>query len=55
MKIGAAWIVGIFFLVLKLAGVTKIAEWSWWWVLSPFWVWAIVCIIFFAVYESKRR
>ena len=26
------------FITLKLAGVTEIATWSWWWVLSPFWL-----------------
>jgi len=29
-------ILGLIFLVLKLAGVDPVAQWSWWWVLSPF-------------------
>lgn len=55
MKLGAAWILGIIFVVLKLAGITDIAHWSWWWVLCPFWSWAILVGIVFAVAESKRR
>ncbi|KJS71882.1 MAG: TIGR04438 family Trp-rich protein [Serpentinimonas sp.] len=37
---------GLILLVLKLAGVEPVAQWSWWWVLSPFalaalwWLWS---------------
>jgi len=37
----------IVFIVLKLLG--KIA-WSWWWVLSPIWISAILAIIFLIIY-----
>jgi len=28
----------IVFLVLKLAKVTAISAWSWWWITSPLWI-----------------
>ena len=39
-------ILALILLVLKLAGVEPVAQWSWWWVLSPFalaalwWLWS---------------
>lgn len=33
--IGTTGLLGVAFVVLKLCGVI---EWSWWWVLSPFWI-----------------
>ena len=40
------------FLVLKLTGLTVVANWSWWWVTAPLWggfalVLAIWLIVFF--------
>lgn len=32
--IGSVSLLGVAFIVLKLAGVIS---WSWWWVLAPFW------------------
>lgn len=40
MSIGT--IIGIIFIVLKLVGLI---EWSWVWVLSPFWIGAIIIIL----------
>lgn len=31
-------ILGLIFVTLKLAEVGVVATWSWWWVLSPFWI-----------------
>lgn len=31
-------ILGLIFVTLKLAGIGVVATWSWWWVLSPFWL-----------------
>jgi hypothetical protein len=28
----------VVFLILKLAQVTAIAHWSWWWVTAPLWI-----------------
>lgn len=33
--IGVAGLLGVAFIVLKLIGVI---DWSWWWVLAPFWI-----------------
>lgn len=33
--IGFSDLLGILFIVLKLCGVIN---WSWWWVLAPFWI-----------------
>lgn len=35
--IGFCGLLGIVFIVLKLAGITEVATWSWWWVLAPLW------------------
>lgn len=37
-EIGLGLIIFIVFLVLKLAGIGKVANWSWWWVTSPLWI-----------------
>ena len=42
-------LLGLIFVTLKLAGVGAVANWSWWAVLSPFWVpiaLAVVLILF---------
>ena len=31
-------ILAVLFIALKLLGVTVVATWSWWWVLSPLWI-----------------
>lgn len=36
-------ILGLIFVVLKLIGVIN---WSWWWVLAPFWISALFVILF---------
>lgn len=51
-------ILGLIFVTLKLAEIGVVATWSWWWVLSPFWIpFAIVAAIFavagIAVLASK--
>ena len=48
-SIGLLNLLGLIFVTLKLAGVGAVASWSWWAVLSPFWVpiaIAIVLILF---------
>ena len=42
--IGFCTILGIVFIVLKLCGVIN---WSWIWVLAPFWISIILAIIIF--------
>ena len=36
--IGCLTTIGIVFVILKLTGAGQVAEWSWWWVLAPFWL-----------------
>lgn len=40
--VGATGLLGVAFVVLKLCGVIS---WSWWWVLSPFWIPLVIAII----------
>lgn len=43
-------ILGIVFLVLKL---THVIDWSWWWVLAPFWgPLVLACLLFLLVFIS---
>lgn len=44
--IGFFGLLTIVFIVLKL---TKVINWSWWWVLSPIWIWIILFIILFII------
>jgi len=55
-------LMGCVFVILKLAGVTDIAQWSWLWVLAPFWlpvVFAIgilgIIVVFVFVAEMLSR
>lgn len=38
----ASTLLGIAFIILKLCGVI---QWSWWWVLAPFWIPFVLLII----------
>ena len=42
-------ILGLIFVTLKLAEIGVVATWSWWWVLSPFWVPLAIVLGIFAV------
>ena len=47
-----AGILGVAFVVMKLAGIGSVANWSWWWVLSPFWIplgFAILILLVFGI------
>lgn len=44
--IGLFTVVGVVFVILKLVGVAPIAGWSWWWVLSPFWIGFALALVF---------
>lgn len=39
---GLSGVLGVVFIVLKLVGVI---DWSWWWVLSPFWIGLLLTIL----------
>ena len=42
--IGVTGLLGVAFVVLKLCGVIN---WSWLWVLSPFWIGLVIAIVVF--------
>jgi fatty acid desaturase len=46
-------LVFLVFLTLKLAGIGRVADWSWWWVTSPLWIPVIFLIIVFFVNKNK--
>lgn len=59
--IGVTGLLGVVFIVLKLTGVI---DWSWWWVLLPFWgPVAIVLLavvtwlsyLIYKVYQDKKK
>lgn len=41
LQLGVVDVLAIVFIVLKLTGLI---DWSWWWVLSPWWIVAIIAI-----------
>ncbi len=43
--IGMSGLIFLIFLVMKLAGIGQVAEWSWWWVTSPLWIGAGLVIL----------
>lgn len=50
--LGVCDVLGIIFIVLKLLNVI---DWSWWWVLAPFWIplaIVILCAIILAILDN---
>jgi hypothetical protein len=47
-SMGIGSVIFLIFLTLKLANVGTVANWSWWWVISP--IWMPICIIFVIVF-----
>ncbi len=43
--IGVPGLLGVAFVVLKL---THVIDWSWWWVLSPFWICFLIWVLVLA-------
>ena len=41
-EISTLSLLGIVFIVLKLVGIVN---WSWWWILAPFWGQVVLCIL----------
>lgn len=44
--VGFSGLLGLLFIALKLCGVI---DWSWWWVLAPFWIPIALAIIIMLV------
>ncbi len=40
-------ILGVAFVIMKLAGIGAVASWSWWWVTAPFWGGFAIVVAFF--------
>ena len=54
MKMGLGGILGIIFIVLRLV---RVIDWSWVWVLSPFWISFVIVIVwatFIIVYRNQK-
>ena len=49
--IAALDLLQVAFVVLKLC---KVIDWSWWWVLSPMWITAIVVIVLLMWFKHER-
>lgn len=47
--IGFVGLLTIVFITLKLCGVI---QWSWWWVLSPLWISALVFVAMLAIFAG---
>ena len=46
IKIGCSWPVAlIVFLAFFFAKIFDKIDWSWWWVFSPLWIHAVICIV----------
>ena len=49
--IGFTGLLTIVFIVLKL---TKVINWSWWWVLSPMWISFIIGVVVIAIIVAAK-
>ena len=49
--IGLKDVIAISFILLKLTGNI---DWSWWWVLSPIWIGAIMLFVFLLLKRIRR-
>jgi hypothetical protein len=59
-SIGLGTILFVVFLVMKLAKIGDVANWSWWWVTSPLWIPALlalavfsIALLIFAIFKRK--
>ena len=52
-------VVGIILVVLKIIGVQPVANWSWWMVLCPFWIYigalALMALLAWCVKDNKGK
>lgn len=48
-------ILEVLFVVLLILKLTKVIDWSWWWVTSPLWGGLIIGMILTYVLLKKRR
>lgn len=43
---------GVLFLVFLVLKLTKVIDWSWWWVTAPLWIPVIIVILIAIIAES---
>jgi hypothetical protein len=59
-SIGLGTILFVVFLVMKLAKIGDVANWSWWWVTAPLWIPVLlelavfsIALLIFAIFKRK--
>jgi hypothetical protein len=59
-SIGLGTILFVVFLVMKLAKIGDVANWSWWWVTAPLWIPLVlalsifsIALLIFAIFKRK--
>lgn len=45
MRVSAVGLLFAAFVFCKVAGITRIAELSWWWVTSPLWIYGVGLVL----------
>jgi hypothetical protein len=48
-SIGLGTILFVVFLVMKLAKIGDVANWSWWWVTAPLWIPVVLALSIFSI------
>ncbi len=51
---GGIGFTGALFLVFLVLKLTKVIDWSWWWVTAPLWIWAALAVIILMAYGIFR-
>ena len=51
----SATLIFLVFFVLKVAGIGVVANWSWWWIFSPFWIPLALGLIILIVWLIIRK
>lgn len=53
---GGVGFFGLLFIVFLVLKLTKVIDWSWWWVTAPIWgvvLLTIICIVLYLIADSK--
>lgn len=50
---GGVGLMGLLFVVFLVLKLTKVITWSWWWVTSPLWIPAALCLIVLVIYVFR--
>lgn len=53
--IGCLTVIGIVFVVLKLLAIQPVANWSWLWVLCPFWAPIAIAVFILVIFAFIAR